>query len=769
MNDTNKRTPILIDHLRYVNVRGHNFDRKLHPITVAVGQNGAGKSSILWAVVGAIYGPKSNDRRFGTGKIEIVVDIDGVAREHSGSGHLQIARTLSPKHMLGVTPAPLAPTIGAAEEKIHAALGTPAKPFDLAEMTAKSEPEKRKALLRLATHVDVATFADCAPDIAPYDGEPASEWIARALKAKNDEVKSLQAQIREAETAVAASGDVAVRPLSQHERAALEARAARCRTVDAEIAKVERLAGDAEAAEQAFTAARARRMAANSEAPKIEPMADLAPLQARLAKAEADVAQLDKYERCKRELDAAAAELAEANRTRAAMPPVAQPVALTDLAPLQADVHQLEAGLRRAQDTERERVTAERALAEAERAVADIERLQAPTVARFAEVDEAIVLGSEDASPKFRALCSAVLDQGCPGTQTLRDAVAAAKARRNQPQVDSVSAGQALERARAALRTAEAANTRANVERGNAASNAALVQQLDARVKAGQERHRAAVVAYDAVRGEGVPMSARTDIVSVRNTLDTARTANARAAAQTEAAGRHAQVLAQLDAAVDGAAAVHAQAVLAYDAAIEAMTLSEAEADMDAVMRAVVATKIQQELDAANRADGAQSVQAELLASAEAKKLRVTAAKDSVVALVQAQKDCLRIALEPVASAMTPLLAAIGYRWELGADNVLGARRIADGVWIDIDSMASSDLAVYGAGLALAFGREHERGMRLVLLDDLAVCTESRAIAVLKAAGEMIARGELDQVLATWHCDAAPKGLSAVAHVIEVV
>jgi len=159
----------------------------------------------------ALRGPKTKDRRFGSKekKSTASVQISGV-KGVGASDTLSVQRTLTPKHAASTTPAAFA-GLAEIDSGISGLLKFSEATFDIESFLGKSDKDQLSMLLKLAGHVDIASYASIAPDVTPFPNESASSWIDRAIAAKRIERNALNAEKNTAQKAAIGVHEVAER------------------------------------------------------------------------------------------------------------------------------------------------------------------------------------------------------------------------------------------------------------------------------------------------------------------------------------------------------------------------------------------------------------------------------------------------------------------------------------------------------------------------------------------------------------------------------
>lgn len=188
---------MLIAHNVAGTVKGRAFSEDLAAVTCFHGHNGAGKSARLLAVELGLRGPRSKDRRFGPGTVQVVLDCA------AGT----IRRDIQPKHVLSLNGK--TGKLADLQAEINAKVPLAVEVFDVAAFVAMSEEKKRQALLDLAAPIPASTYAHLYPEVPPVAGERAGDWLGRAIEAAKQERLALQAKVRDsARTATAIDNSV---------------------------------------------------------------------------------------------------------------------------------------------------------------------------------------------------------------------------------------------------------------------------------------------------------------------------------------------------------------------------------------------------------------------------------------------------------------------------------------------------------------------------------------------------------------------------------
>lgn len=186
---------MLIAHNIAGTVKGRTFSEDLGAVTCFHGANGAGKSTRLLAVELGLRGPRSKDRRFGPGTVQVVLDC--------AAG--QIRRDIQPKHALTLNGK--AGKLAELQAEITAKVPLAPEVFDVAAFVGMSEEKKRQALLDLAAPIAASAYAHLYPQVPPVAGERAGDWLGRAIEAAKQERLALQATVRDSNRSATSIGN----------------------------------------------------------------------------------------------------------------------------------------------------------------------------------------------------------------------------------------------------------------------------------------------------------------------------------------------------------------------------------------------------------------------------------------------------------------------------------------------------------------------------------------------------------------------------------
>lgn len=263
---------MLIAHNVAGTVKGRAFSEDLAAVTCFHGHNGAGKSARLLAVELALRGPRSKDRRFGPGTVQVVLDC--------AAG--QIRRDIQPKHALSLNGK--AGKLADLQAEINAKVPLAVEVFDVAAFVAMSEEKKRQALLDLAAPIPATTYAHLYPEVPPVAGERAGDWLGRAIEAAKQERLALQGTIRDSNRTATAIGNAVRGRFESLDAAKLEL--GKAQTQLEVMRQRQALAQSAQALQEQL--AQAKATLADTEIPQVSQVAiDESPLQAAVAEATA--------------------------------------------------------------------------------------------------------------------------------------------------------------------------------------------------------------------------------------------------------------------------------------------------------------------------------------------------------------------------------------------------------------------------------------------------------------------------------------------------